>query len=62
MQCPRNQLLANIIEIRQLLKEEVMNTYQLVLLTTKITVPNVFVLRTQAMNPNMGHTTVPNNY
>jgi hypothetical protein len=30
--------------------------------TTTIVVPNVSVLRTQAMNPNIGHTIVPINY
>ncbi len=44
--------------LRQLLKEEVMNIHQFVLPTTTIAVPNVFVLGTQAMNPNIGHTIV----
>jgi hypothetical protein len=48
--------------LRQLLREEVMNTHKLVFLTTTIIVPNVFVLRIQAMNPNIVHTTIPINY
>jgi hypothetical protein len=39
-----------------------MNTHQHVLLTTIIAIPNVFVLRTQAMNPNIGHMAVLVNY
>jgi hypothetical protein len=39
-----------------------MNVHQLVLPTTTIAVPNVFILRTQAMNLNIGHTIVPINY
>jgi hypothetical protein len=37
--------------VRQLFREEVMNTHQLVILTTTIAVPNVSVLGIQAMNP-----------
>jgi hypothetical protein len=48
--------------LRQLLKEEVMNIHQFVLPTTTIAVPNVFVLGTQAMNPNIGHTIILINY
>jgi hypothetical protein len=39
-----------------------MNIHQHVLPTTTITIPNVTVLRTQAINPNIGHTIVPINY
>jgi hypothetical protein len=39
-----------------------MNTHQLVLPTTTIAIPNVFVLRTQAMNPSIGHMAIPVNY
>jgi hypothetical protein len=49
-------------KLRQLLKEEVMNTHQHVLPTTTIAVPNVFVLRTQTTNPSIGHTTILVNY
>jgi hypothetical protein len=48
--------------LKQLLREEVMNAYQLVLLATIITVPNVSILGTQAMNPSIAHTIVPINY
>jgi hypothetical protein len=49
-------------KLRQLLWEEVMNVHQLVLSTTTLIVPNVFVLRTQVMNPSIGHMTIPINY
>jgi hypothetical protein len=49
-------------KLRQLLREEVMNTYRLVLPTTTIAVSNVFVLGTQAMNPSIAHIAVPVNY
>jgi hypothetical protein len=39
-----------------------MNTYQLVLPTTTITKPNVYVLGTQTMNHSITHTIVPINY
>jgi hypothetical protein len=39
-----------------------MNTHQLVFPTTTIAVPNVFVLGTQAMNPNISHMAIPINY
>ncbi len=39
--------------IRQLLREEVMNVHQPILLTAIIVVPNVSVLGTQAVNPNI---------
>jgi hypothetical protein len=39
-----------------------MNVHQLVLPTTITIVPNVSVLETQAMNPSIGHTTIPINY
>ncbi len=48
--------------LRQLLKEEVMNTYQLVFPTITIAVPNVSILGTQAMNLNIGHTAILVNY
>jgi hypothetical protein len=44
--------------LRQLLWEEVMNIHQFILPTTTIVVPNVSILRTQAMNPSVGHTIV----
>jgi hypothetical protein len=48
--------------LRQLLKEEVMNTNQLVFPTITIAIPNVFVLGSQAMNLNIGHMVVLVNY
>jgi hypothetical protein len=39
-----------------------MNVHQPILPTTTIVIPNVFVLKTQAMNPSMGHTTIFVNY
>jgi len=39
-----------------------MNIHQHVLPTTTIIVPNVSILRTQAMNPSISPTTVPTNY
>jgi hypothetical protein len=39
-----------------------MNIHQHVLPTTTIIVPNVSILRIQAMNPSIGHTTVLTNY
>jgi hypothetical protein len=39
-----------------------MNTHQHVLPTTTITISNVSILRTQAMNPSICHTTIPFNY
>jgi hypothetical protein len=44
--------------LRQLLREEMMNIHQHVLPTTTITIPNVYVLRTQTTNLNIGHTTI----
>jgi hypothetical protein len=49
-------------KLKQLLKEEVMNIHQFVLPTITIVVLNVFVLGTQTMNPNIGHTIIPINY
>jgi hypothetical protein len=49
-------------KLRKLLQEEVMNVHQHVLPTTTIIVPNVSILGTQAMNPNIGHTVVHVNY
>jgi hypothetical protein len=48
--------------LRQLLREEMMNIHQHVLPTTTITIPNVYVLRTQTTNLNIGHTTILVNY
>jgi len=48
--------------LKQLFREEVMNAYKLVLLATIITVPNVSILGTQAMNPSIAHTIVLINY
>jgi hypothetical protein len=39
-----------------------MSIHQHVLPTTTITIPNVSILRTQAMNPSIGHTTILVNY
>jgi len=39
-----------------------MNAHQLVLPTTTTTLPNVFVLGTQAMNISIGHMVVHVNY
>jgi hypothetical protein len=39
-----------------------MNVHQHVLPTTTITVPNVYVLGIQAMNPSIVHTTILANY
>jgi hypothetical protein len=39
-----------------------MNTPQHILSTTTIVVPNVFILGTQAMNPNIGHIIILVNY
>jgi hypothetical protein len=39
-----------------------MNIHQPVLPTTTIVIPNVFVLKTQTMNPNISHMTIPINY
>ncbi len=41
--------------LRQLLREEVMNVHQLVLPISTIVVPNVSILRNQAMNPSIDH-------
>ncbi len=48
--------------LKQLLKEEVRNIHQFDFPTPTILIPNVFILGTQAMNPNIGHTTVHVNY
>ncbi len=48
--------------LKQLFREEVMNAYKLVLPATIITVPNVSILGTQAMNPSIAHTIVLINY
>jgi len=41
--------------LRQLLREEVMYVHQPILPTTTMTIPSVFVLGTQTMNPSIGH-------
>jgi len=48
--------------LRQLFRQEVMNIHQPVLPTTTIVIPNVFILGTQAINPNIGHMAVLVNY
>ncbi len=48
--------------LRQLLKEEAMNTHQLVFPTIIIAVSNVFVLWIQTMNLNIGHMAILVNY
>ncbi len=45
--------------LRQLLREEVMNTHQPILPSTTIIIPNVFVLRIQTMNLHIGHMIIP---
>jgi len=47
--------------LKQLLREEVMNVW-LVLPTTMTIILNVYILGNQAMNPSIGHTTLPINY
>jgi len=49
-------------KLRQLFREEGMNTHQHVLPTTTVVIPNVSILGTQAMNPSIGHRVVPVNY
>jgi hypothetical protein len=49
-------------KLKRLFREEVMNTHQLVFPTTTIAIPNVFVLKIQAMNPNISHIAIPVNY
>jgi hypothetical protein len=49
-------------KLRQLFKEEAMNTHQHVLITITITISNASILITQAMNPSIGHTAIPFNY
>jgi hypothetical protein len=39
-----------------------MNVHQPALSTTTTIIPNVFVLKIQAMNPNIGQTKIPINY
>jgi hypothetical protein len=39
-----------------------MNVHQFVFPTTTTILPHVFVLWNQAMNPSIGHTTMPINY
>jgi len=48
--------------LKQLFKEEVMNTHQPILPTTTIAVSNVSILGTQAMNPSIGRMVVLVNY
>ncbi len=48
--------------LKQLLWEEMMNVHQLVFPTTTTATHNVFILGTQTMNPNIGHTIIHVNY
>jgi hypothetical protein len=48
--------------LRQLFREEGMNTHQPILPTTIVVIPNVFILETEAMNPSIGHRVVHVNY
>jgi hypothetical protein len=43
-------------KLKQLVKEEVMNVHQPIPPTNTTTIPNVFVLGTQTMNPKIGRT------
>jgi hypothetical protein len=49
-------------KLRQSFKVEVMNVHQPILPTIIITIPNVFILGTQAMNLSIVHTMVFINY
>jgi hypothetical protein len=49
-------------KLRQLLREEVIIIHQPIFPNITITIPNVFVLRTQAMNPSIVHTIILVNY
>jgi hypothetical protein len=44
------------------LREKMMNIHWLVLWTTIKVLPNVHVLKTEAMNPSIGHMTILVNY
>ncbi len=48
--------------LKQLLREKMMNIHWLVLWTTIKVLPNVHVLKTEAMNPSIGHMTILVNY
>jgi hypothetical protein len=48
--------------LRQVLKEEVMNVHQPIIPTLIIILPNVYVLGIQHMNPTIGHTPIFVNY
>jgi hypothetical protein len=48
--------------LKQLLREEMMNVHQTILPITIIVVLNMYVLRTQVMNPSIGHMIIPINY
>ncbi len=48
--------------LKNLFREEVMNTHQLVLPTITIIVANVFELGIQAMNLSIGYTIIPIDY
>jgi hypothetical protein len=49
-------------KLRQILREEVINTHQPILPTTIIIVPNMFIIGIQAMNLSIAHTTIFANY
>jgi hypothetical protein len=48
--------------LRLFLREEVLDVHQHVLPTITTIVPHVSILGTQAMNPNIGYTTIHVNY
>jgi hypothetical protein len=48
--------------LRQLLKEEMLNVHQPIFPNTTTVVPNVFVVKTRAMNLSIGYTIVLINY
>jgi len=50
------------VDDRLKLREEVIDVHQPVLPTTTLAIPNVSILGTQAMNPNIVHTIIPINY
>jgi hypothetical protein len=48
--------------LRQLLMEEMMNVHQPILPNITTIIPNVFVVKTQAMDLTIGYITIPINY
>ncbi len=48
--------------LRQLSRKELMNVHQHVLPNITTILPNVSILRIQAMNPNIGYTTIHVDY